>query len=44
MRNASGEWQDDVTQLTHTVGTMAALWLFTGGPLKFANILYKAAN
>lgn len=29
---------------SHTVGTMAALWLLTGGPLKFTNILYKAAK
>lgn len=25
-------------------GTMAALWLLTGGPLKFTNILYKTAK
>ena len=28
---------------SHTIGTMAALWLLTGGPLKFTNILYKVA-
>lgn len=29
---------------SHMAGTMAALWLLTGGPLKFTNILYKAAK
>lgn len=44
MRNTSGAWQNDVTQLHTRLAQWQLYGLLTGGPLKFTNILYKAAK